>query len=164
MKDHIYIWATKTVCEAAWLPVLVFGLHVVASRAFHAYVLFPPLDIPMHFLGGLAIAFFFHRAAINAFRFGIVDTFHPVIHSLLVFSMVGTTTVLWEFCEFISDKFFGTHAQLGLPDTLFDMFLGLFGGLCFLLFSRRSTQQVVSADRAARQPGRQTPSIGKSNE
>jgi len=45
--------------RGAWAPVLVFGLHVFISPALNAYLLFPPLDIPMHFFGGVAIAYFF---------------------------------------------------------------------------------------------------------
>ena len=34
--------------------------------------------------------------------------------------------------EFFSDRLFGTHAQLGLEDTLLDMALGVAGGLAYL--------------------------------
>ncbi len=153
MKGHIILWVSKTVREAAWAPILVFGFHVIASRVFHAYLLFPALDIPVHFFGGVVIAFFFHRATINAFGLGLIEPQHPITHPVLVFSLVGTTTILWEFYEFISDRFFGTHAQLGLPDTLFDMLLGLLGGISFLMLSNIFAQQDAPADASHPQRG-----------
>ncbi len=92
-----------------------------------------PLDIPMHFLGGVVIAFFFHRASLAAFRHGILGPFHRVTHTVLVFALTCMAAVFWEFAEFLSDHFFGTHAQLGLDDTLFDMFLGISGGITLLV-------------------------------
>jgi len=132
MRKQLQAWIVSTTREAAWAPLLVFGLHVLASRVFHAYALVPALDIPMHFLGGVAIAFFYHRASINASAAGLQAPLQASTHRLLVFSLTGTTTVFWEFAEFISDRYFGTHAQLGLQDTLGDMLLGIAGGLFFL--------------------------------
>lgn len=45
--------------EAGWFPSLVFLLHCVLSLAFDAYDRAPSLDVPMHLLGGVAIAYFF---------------------------------------------------------------------------------------------------------
>ena len=47
--------------RAAWPPVLVFDLHVVFSRVLGAYLVFPLLDVPMHFFGGMAIMYFFTK-------------------------------------------------------------------------------------------------------
>ena len=133
MRRQIQAWIVSTTREAAWAPVLVFGLHVLASRVFHAYVLLPSLDMPMHFLGGVATAFFFHRASLNASAVGLQGPLQSSTHRLLVFSLTGTTTAFWEFAEFISDRYFGTHAQLGLQDTLSDMLVGIGGGLSLLV-------------------------------
>lgn len=93
---------------------------------------FPSLDIPMHFLGGIAIAYFFHHAAIAAPRFGLTRASDTVTHCVLVFALTCSSTVFWEFAEFVSDRFFGTHAQLGLEDSLGDMLMGSLGGSAFL--------------------------------
>ena len=126
-----------TLGEAAWAPSIIFIAHVVASRVLNAYERYPPLDIPMHYLGGVVIGFFYHRASINASRNGILGAFHPVTHVALV----CTTTVFWEFAEFISDRFFGGHAQLGVADTMGDMCMGILGGLSLLiaLLARRTS-------------------------
>src|SRR5688500_274134 len=119
--------------RAGWFPTLVFLLHVFISRVVNGYILYPPLDIPMHFLGGVAIAFFFSRCLAMVPERAISGPPRHLAQALLVFSLTGTATVFWEFAEFFSDRLFGTRAQLGLEDTLLDMALGVAGGLAYLL-------------------------------
>lgn len=135
--------------EAGWAPTLVFLLHVVLSRVFGAYIRFPPLDIPMHFFGGLAIAFFFGRSYRAAERLGLLGQPARWLYFVMVPAWATTATVLWEFAEFLSDRYLGTRAQLGLEDTLGDMLLGCLGSLVFLalvaMASRR--QALISPSR-----------------
>ena len=112
----------------------VFVIHVIASRVFDAYTYCPRLDIPMHLLGGAAIAYFFHRASILASAREILGPFHRLTHIILVFALTCTAAVFWEFAEFVTDRFFHTQAQLGLQDTLGDMFNGICGGVALLVF------------------------------
>lgn len=145
---RLWKWIIATIREAAWAPAIIFIAHVIASRVFHAYERYPPLDIPMHYLGGVVIAFFYHRASINASRLGILGPFHLVTHLALVFAFVCSTTVFWEFAEFISDQYFGGHAQLGVADTMGDMCMGILGGLSFLasLFFRPAFRRGVKGE------------------
>ncbi|MCI0615734.1 hypothetical protein L0244_22335, partial [bacterium] len=39
---------------------------------------------------------------------------------------------LWELGEFISDKYFGTHLQESVPETIADLALGLLGAIIVL--------------------------------
>jgi hypothetical protein len=126
-------WLLRSIIEAGWAPLLVFGLHVLMSRLFDAYRRFPGIDIPMHFLGGVVIAYFFHRASINASQLKVLGRFHAVTHVLLVFFATCSATVFWEFAEFINDRYFGGHSQAGLFDTMKDMFIGVCGGVVLLL-------------------------------
>jgi hypothetical protein len=135
--------------EAGWAPALVFLGHVVASLGFGAYALFPPLDIPMHFFGGIAITFFYARSYRAAERRGLLGRPAKVLYFLAVPALATSTTVFWEFAEFLSDRYVGTHSQLGLEDTLFDMFLGCLGSLVFL-----GVGAVVSDRRASPQAAR----------
>ena len=143
-------WTAATTREAAWAPSLVFLVHVVAYLGFDAYKAYPPLDLPMHFLGGVVIAFFFHRASINASRLGLLGPYHAVTHALLVISLTCSAAVLWEFAEWTYDRAFGTHHQLGLDDTLLDMLLGILGGAAFLgtlvLFRRSALDDPRAVD------------------
>jgi hypothetical protein len=121
--------------EAGWAPALVFVLHVVAACGFAAYALFPPLDIPMHLLGGVAITFFIGHSYRVAEGSGLLGRPVRWLYFALVPALAISTTVLWEFAEFLSDRYFGTHAQLGLEDTLSDMVLGCLGSVVFLVMS-----------------------------
>ena len=123
--------------EAGWAPILVFTLHVIASRGFGAYDLFPPLDIPMHFFGGVAISFFIGRSYRIAERLEMVGQPATWLYFVIVPALATTVTVLWEFSEYVSDRYFRTHAQLGLEDTLLDMLLGLLGSVAYLAVSSR---------------------------
>jgi hypothetical protein len=141
--------------EAGWAPVLVFLAHVVASLGFGAYAAFPPLDIPMHFFGGIAITFFYARAYRAAERRGLLGRPAKVLYFLAVPAFATSTTVFWELAEFLSDRYLGTRSQLGLGDTLFDMFLGCLGSLVFL-----GVEMLVSvrgASPQAARPARERP-------
>ena len=125
--------------ESAWAPLSVFIVYSIL-KAFGAYLLYPPLDMPTHFLGGVAIAYFFRSAIANSQI--LVGSIPLPIQILFALTCTGTTTILWEFFEYSSDYFFHTNMILGLEDTLKDMFLGFFGGL-ILLLRRRAGRSVV---------------------
>jgi len=126
-------WPAAALIEAGWAPLGVFGLHVVASRVLHLYVVYPPADIAMHGLGGIAIAYFFWRAARRASEAGAIGTLNRAGLGVLVFGLTCAAAVFWEFAEYLSDRYMGTKAQLGLEDTLGDMLVGIVGGAAFLL-------------------------------
>jgi hypothetical protein len=143
-------WLSASLRGAGWAPTLVFLTHVVASGAFAAYERFPPLDIPMHLLGGMAISFFIGRSYRVAERLGLLG--HPVrwMYAVVVPALAGTATVLWEFAEYLSDRYLGTYAQLSLEDTLLDMFLGCLGSLLFLVVHGAASGRVVRVSAAAK--------------
>ena len=132
-SQRVTQWVFQSIRQGGLPPTAVFLFHVIAARGFDAYGYFPWLDIPMHFLGGVAIAYFFHRTSIAASELGIIGPFHPVTHAILVFSLTCAAAVFWEFAEFLADRYFGANAQLGLEDTLGDMFLGICGGVTLLI-------------------------------
>ncbi|HEV8238076.1 MAG TPA: hypothetical protein VGS57_01765 [Thermoanaerobaculia bacterium] len=108
----------------------------------------------MHFFGGVAIAYFFASCA-RALPVGAVSpSLRPWLVALLVFALTGTATVFWEFAEFLSDRLFATHAQLGLADTLLDMALGVGGGVTYLAMAAKlrllsvATRPVTDASRS----------------
>jgi hypothetical protein len=127
-------WLFPTLREAAWAPLGVFLLYLVAYH-FQLYQLFPPLDIPTHFLGGVAITYFF-RIAIRRSQKTVGEIPLPV-QVLFAFTCAGTTTILWELCEYLFDLFFSTQMVRGVTDTTVDFFAGLLGALAVSLFYRR---------------------------
>ena len=115
--------------KAAWLPVLVFAIDQ-ASRAFSVYQVLPNLDIPMHFVGGIAIGYFLHISISTAAQRGLIRAPDRLTRSVLLVALVASTAVFWEFAEFAFAYSRGTHGHMGLPDTLLDLLLGIVGGGC----------------------------------
>ena len=125
--------------RAGWAPTLVFLLHVFVSRVLNGYILYPPIDIPMHFFGGVAMAYFL-SVCFAALPDGAVrDDLRAIGQAVFVVALTATASTFWEFAEFTSDALFGTLAQLGLEDTLLDMALGVAGGMSFVLMSWRQS-------------------------
>ena len=129
-------WVIDTLREAAWAPILVF-LFYRAAHLLQLFTLFPPLDIPTHFLGGVAMTYFYRVAIRNAQK--LVGAIPFPIQMIFAFTCAGTTTIFWEFYEYIFDFFFDTRMGRGVTDTIVDHFAGLLGALVFtLLYRQRS--------------------------
>jgi hypothetical protein len=118
--------------RAGWAPALVFVAHMILWHGVGAYEAFPPLDTPMHLLGGLAIAFFLWTAYSIGARSGALGRPNSTAIAALTLTSTAASTVLWEFAEYLSDRYLGTTTQKGLEDTLLDMLLGLVGGAVFV--------------------------------
>jgi hypothetical protein len=127
-------WILATLREAAWAPVSVVVVYMIGF-VLGWYDIFPPLDIPTHFVGGVAIAYFYLAAIRNSQKY--VGEIPSVIQKFLAFTTAGTTTILWEFLEFLSDYFLDTQHIFGLNDTIKDMFFGLAGALLVSMFYRK---------------------------
>lgn len=127
-------WLMNTLREAAWAPLAVFLFYLLAL-ALELYERFPPLDIPTHFLGGMAITYFY-RAAIWHAQALVGEIPFPV-QVLFAFTSTGTTAVFWEFYEFIIDFFLNAEMMLGVTNTIVDFFMGLSGALVVSLFYRK---------------------------
>lgn len=100
------------------------------------YGMFPWIDIPMHFVGGMAMSttlVMLYKALQNI---NIIPHMHIAITKIFLFTTISTITIFWEFSEFTTDLFFRTHAQVSIPDTMKDMFLGMVGGLLVISLFR----------------------------
>lgn len=93
------------------------------------YQRFPVFDIPMHILGGIAMGLTGYLMLCYAQKELNVVIPQRIVQWILITFWVVFTTVIWEFAEFLGDYFFGTHMQMGLADTMGDMFMGLMGGV-----------------------------------
>jgi len=135
MNQKFSDWVKVTLRESAWAPLCVM-LFYIFGLAVQLYDLFPVMDIPSHFMGGVAITYFY-RSAIRNSRNLLGETPHP-IQVVSAIALTGTTAVFWEFYEFITDFLLSTNKIRGLEDTLTDLFVGLMGALVFsLLYKRR---------------------------
>ncbi len=119
------------------LPFFIFCLALFFYLS-GIYSLFPWLDVPLHFIGGASIAY----AALLFFRFWKqekkIEIKSRSVLILLVVCFVSFFAVLWELWEFFAGNFLGISffAQESLEDTLFDLFVGLLGGLTGGVFSK----------------------------
>jgi hypothetical protein len=125
--------------QAGWVPLSFFLFHVAVSKGLDAYLILPWLDIPMHFLGGVAIGYFYRASLRNPAAADVLGQLSSFAQKLLIIAAVGATTVIWEFAEWSTDSLGLTHSQLGLDDTLLDMLLGIGGGLCMVIEFRHGS-------------------------
>lgn len=126
---------------------LILAIHVVALLSgwyeFHRW-----FDIPMHFAGGVAIGLLVlagFEVCIDKLSFArtIRPFWQTVIYGLGVLGLVALVGVAWEWYEFIFDTIAVQlsanvmPAQMGLGDTMADLFLDLSGGLVAFLGWRK---------------------------
>lgn len=126
-------WGIASLRCAAWAPVLVFSIHVVAILSLDIYSRFPDFDIPMHFIGGVAIAHFIGMSYRTAASMKLLGEPSVVVFPPMILGLTSLAAVVWEFAEFITDQQFGTHTQPGLADTLLDLLMGLCGGAVWIV-------------------------------
>src|SRR3989344_7735721 len=110
-------------------PACVFIFSNLIGIVFDAYLLYPWIDIPMHFLGGIAIAYTIILFLRYFSEEGFIGINRKFLHVLLIISLVALVAVLWEFYEFLMFYFFGIIMQPSLNDTIGDFLYGLLGGL-----------------------------------
>lgn len=122
-------WLINSFKRGAWAPILVFLVHVIAIGLLRIYQIFPAFDIPMHFLGGVAITYFFLQSVISAYEEELLGKPTYQLIMMLIVLLTATTTVLWEFSEWTIDHFLLTSTQVSIADTMLDMFLGIIGGV-----------------------------------
>lgn len=128
-------WLYHTFRTAAWAPLLVFMFYVIAAKGFHAYLIYPNIDMPTHFLGGMAITYFYLYALHYAQN--LVGPIPRLIQQLAALGLTAITAICWEFLEIVCDLAWSTQMNLGTKDTLSDLFFGLFGGTMMVLLAKR---------------------------
>ncbi len=116
------------------IPGSVLFAHLIASQILDLYSIFPPLDIPFHYLGGLSIAYTSARSLNWLEEDGISPAPHKTIFLLLVFALTATAAVLWEFMEFSIDRILNTNIQISLTNTMQDQFMGILGRATCVFF------------------------------
>ena len=113
-------------------PLAVFLFHCVLTLVFDAYARIEQLDVVMHFLGGIAIAHFISHTIIQLDKSEVLSVSSQVTFFLLIFGLVTTATVMWEFAEFITDSLFDMNIQVSVTNLMKDQFLGMVGGLVYV--------------------------------
>ena len=118
----------KTTLKILAAPIIVLLVHFIIVP-FNTYAIYPWIDVPMHFIGGLSIGIA-TLTAINIFqKKEFIPKFHNFFLFIIIISVVSLTAVSWEFFEFMLDFISPIKFQDSLKDTMFDLFLGLVGGM-----------------------------------
>ncbi len=125
----------QLLARAGWAPAFVFLFHIFITYAVNWFTLFPQIDIPMHFLGGVAMAYFLWSCFAALPEGAIEVTLRPLAAAIFIVSLTATTTIFWEFAEFAFDAVFNVQMQGGLEDTLLDMALGVVGSITYALIA-----------------------------
>lgn len=143
MKATMYaVW--KLLKIGGWLPLVVFFTHLFSSRVLNAYEIYPHLDIPMHFAGGCAIAFFVSKCFQVLPRNYVKKSRVNILEILLIGSITVSVAVFWEFAEFLFDLSFGTNIQISLANTIQDLIMGLLGALAIIVIRSKQLHIGVS--------------------
>lgn len=133
-KQDLITWIVDTLREAVWAPLSVLGFYAI-GLTLGLFDLFPALDMPTHFAGGVAITYLYRVAIRNSQR--LVGDIPFAIQVMFAFTCAGTTTILWEFYENLADFFLGTEMVRGVQDTVVDLFVGLLGALVLSIVYRK---------------------------
>lgn len=124
-------------------PLSVLFAHLIASQVLHLYRIFPNIDIPFHYMGGLSIAYM-SAQILNDLEQENIVSLHKVVFLVLIFALTATSTVFWEFAEFIGDRLFDTNIQISLANTMQDQFMGILGGLTWVWICLRRFERIMS--------------------
>ena len=126
-------WIIESLKNSGLALLLVLAFWAIAAKGFDAYILYPWLDMPTHFAGGMAFSFFVITALECAERY--IGNTPTIVRSLTAIGLTACMAVIWEFLEFVSDQFLSSHLNLGVQDTLSDLFFGLAGACVTVLIT-----------------------------
>lgn len=129
-SSRLLNWIFESHRQAAWAPWLVF-FSAAAMTASGAYASHPELDMPTHFVGGIAITYFFSVSISRSED--LVGPIPTAIQRVLAISLTSTASIVWEFMEFLVDVNLGTRMNNGVSDTLCDFLFGLLGAIFLVL-------------------------------
>jgi hypothetical protein len=146
---NLFLHWTKSLGTPAWAPSLVFVVYVVALSFSQVYQKYPFLDIPTHFFGGLAMAYFLDKAFINPLLLSHGVSPNRVLKNVLIFTSTCSVAVFWELAEFALSSLLSIDFQGGLADTMKDLFFGMSGGLFYVAAVGRTCIASRLLDRGA---------------
>lgn len=130
---HIHRTAWNSV--RAWSPALALVLIGYIFDWASFYVLWPPLDMPMHALGGGLVAYALHQMLL-ALPKNVLPK-NSVAQGMFVVALTAVVTIAWETYELWQDMLFGTISQLGVVDMLSDMWIGIGGAIMYWLIRKK---------------------------
>ncbi len=101
-------------------------MHLILAKQTNYYIEFPWVDMPMHFVGGVAAAY-----GIDVLLSEQRETKRSYLLWLFVFS--AAAALLWEVGEYLQDLFRDGNSQVSVKNTLRDLFFGALGSAVFVV-------------------------------
>ena len=116
--------------RVSWAPLAVVLFH----SAYGLFIGHPPtLDLVMHPLGGLAIAYSAHGAIPRLEP--LFGKLNRVAHYSLVLGASFVCANLWEYAEFLADVVVDSRIQTSVEETMVDLVLGTGAASMFVAVS-----------------------------
>lgn len=125
----------KNLISFFYFPILVFILNLFLVF-IGIYNIVYWIDIPMHLLGGFAIAYSGSLILDYLGKRNLIKINNYWIWVLMIISFVALIAVFWEVAEFIFEFFYHVGLQPSIEDTILDLVLGIFGGFLFSIFRK----------------------------
>ena len=117
----------KTVIRLFFAPSIVLILFLLLERVVKIRLMWPSADIPLHLIGGVAIAYSLWIFLPILQARGVLKFILPWMKILFVVIGVALAAVSWEIIErypFSKVSF----QQIDYSDTVKDITVGIFGG------------------------------------
>ena len=111
----------------AFYPIIFVAIIHFVLTIFHLYYYIKWIDIPMHLLGGGAVALTTLEILKILKKQNRIKKDLRYFEALFAISITALIAICWEFYEFISDTVFWSTVQMGIIDTLGDFLFGLIG-------------------------------------
>lgn len=112
------------------IPIIIFIIQYTVLMRFGVYTKYVWFDIPMHFIGGCAIAYSFILVLNKLYDKVIIND--KLIRILIIVSFVGFVAIFWEFYEHLVNVLLNDPINV-YGDTMLDLLMGLLGGLVIAL-------------------------------
>lgn len=101
----------------------------------------------MHLTGGLANTDCAWRVLRQPGIAKCVGELQPIGMAAFLVSWSALAAVVWEFREWFTDRYLGTHAQGSVDDTMLDLAMGMLGGGLYSLWVAVCTATVLRENR-----------------
>lgn len=130
--------------------LVVFLTHAIGYHYFDIYSRWPLIDIPIHLVGGISIAYFWygiHKLIPESYKQLSTKLYN---RSLFILVMSAVSTLIWEFYEFFSDYLLSTQLQAGPIDTISDIGIGLIGVIITIVITKSKYYNTQSYETSKR--------------
>ncbi len=120
----------RAAARAALAPAAVLAAYLAAWAACGECVRWPPLNVGLHLLGGLAVAHL-ADAALAPLLAPLAGRTRERVRAVGLVALTSTVAVSWEFFECLVARVLHVRGPSGSPDTLVDIALGMTGALAY---------------------------------